>query len=329
MTAINDLDQRFLLLADAMPQMVWSSLSSGYSDYFNSRWCTFVGASAESCHGEAWMRFLHPDDVERTAEIWRKSVDTGSTYDLEYRLLHVRYGYRWVLVRGLPMRDPDGKIVRWIGTCTDIHQQKEDAEQRELLMRELSHRIKNIFAVIGGLIALTIRRNPEIATAGKELQERVLALGRAHDFVRPHSEKSRAPEGQSSLFGMLDNLLAPYGNADGMRIRVNGYDVVIDDRSATPLALFFHELATNAAKYGALSSQDGTIEVVVMSEGEEIVLIWREHGGPHLPATGQRGFGSNLIDMSITRQLGGTLSYTWDPDGLVVTARVPASAMAR
>ncbi|HEY0957643.1 MAG TPA: PAS domain-containing protein [Novosphingobium sp.] len=327
-TAIHDLEQRFVALADAMPQMVWSSLPTGYSDYFNGRWCAFVGDTAASCHGDAWMRFLHPDDTERTARIWRHAVETGGIYEIEYRLRHVELGYRWVLVRGSPMRDEAGTIARWIGTCTDIHQQKEDAEHKELLTRELSHRIKNIFAVIGGLISLSIRRNPELSPLGRELQQRVLALGRAHDFVRPHSEKSRAPQGQASLFGMLENLLAPYSHGDGERIRITGDDVSIDDRSATPLALFFHELATNAAKYGGLSTETGHVDVVVTA-GNEISLLWRERGGPPASPPAECGFGANLIEMSIIRQLGGRLDHQWSTEGLSVTAIIPAATMAR
>lgn len=327
-TTIHDLEQRFVALADAMPQMVWSSLPTGHSDYFNGRWCAFVGDTAESCHGDAWMRFLHPDDADRTARIWRHAVETGGIYEIEYRLRHVQLGYRWVLVRGSPMRDESGAIARWIGTCTDIHQQKEDAEHKELLTRELSHRIKNIFAVIGGLISLSIRRNPELSSLGRELQQRVLALGRAHDFVRPHSEKSRAPQGQASLFGMLENLLAPYSHGDGERIRITGDDVSIDDRSATPLALFFHELATNAAKYGGLSTETGHVHVVVTA-GDEISLLWRERGGPPVSPPAECGFGANLIEMSIVRQLGGRLDHQWSAEGLSVTAIIPAATMAR
>lgn len=327
-SAIHDLEERFRVLADAMPQLVWSSLPTGASDYFNSGWCDFTGQPAEASFGDGWMRFLHPDDVRPVAECWARAVSSGTPYEIEYRLQNHGGEYRWLLARGLPMRDETGAIVRWLGTCTDIHEQKEAAERNELLTRELSHRIKNIFAVVSGLTTLSMRRHPEIEGLGRELQERILALGRAHDFVRPHSERSRSHHSHTSLKGMLGSLLAAYQTPGGHRIFLFGNDVAIDDRSATPLALFFHELATNSAKYGALAAGDGHVEIRIVT-GDEIELGWSEHGGPPVVPAVEAGFGASLIDMSVTRQLGGTLAYDWRREGLRVIARIPAAAMSR
>jgi two-component sensor histidine kinase len=228
------------------------------------------------------------------------------------------------------MRDEAGAVSRWIGTCTDIQEQKAAAEQQELLTRELSHRIKNIFAVISGLITLSLRKRPELRELGTDLQQRVLALGRAHDFVRPHSELSRAYIAHSSLTGMLLSLLGPYQAHEGERITIRGEDVRIDDRSATPLALLFHELATNAAKYGALSASEGHVEIELDASGKEFVsLTWTERGGPPVRPATEQGFGATLIDMSVTRQLGGTLEYDWREEGLCVRAQIPVEMMAR
>jgi PAS domain S-box-containing protein len=327
-TAIHDLEQRFQTLADAMPQLVWSSLPDGHSDYFNRFWCEYTGAPASASHGDAWMDFLHPDDKETAQRVWREALELEGAYDLEYRLRRADGVYRWMLVRGLPMRDESGAVSRWLGTCTDIHERKAAADQHELLTRELSHRIKNIFAVISGLITLSLRRRPAIAEIGRELQQRVLALGRAHDFVRPHGAPARPYLSHGGLRGMLEILFAPYQDPHGTRLRLTGGDVRIDDRSATPLALFFHELATNSAKYGALSVDDGYVEIAI-DEGDTTRLAWTEHGGPPPPAAHEPGFGASLIDMSVTRQLGGTLDYEWRPDGLRVAAAIPAAALAR
>ena len=331
-TTLHDLTQRFEVLADAMPQMVWASLPSGETDYFNRQWCDFTGAPSQTSFGDSWMRFLHRDDKDEVARVWREAVSAGGGYDIEYRLRRADGEYRWMLVRGLPMRDETGAIYRWIGTCTDIHEQKARAQEHEMLTRELSHRIKNIFAVINGLIALSLRRNPALDQLGRELQQRVLALGRAHDFVRPHGEFARALHSHSSLHGMLESLLSAYQSAPGERVRVSGEDLRIDDRSATPLALFFHELATNSAKYGALSADHGHVEIAIDSgkpDEATIMLTWSEHGGPPVQAPSELGFGSRLIEMSVTRQLSGTLDYDWRADGLRVSATIPSQTMAR
>src|SRR5690606_33089016 len=122
-----------------------------------------------------------------------------------------------------------GNVRRWIGTCTEIQEQKASAERLELLSRELNHRIKNIFAVIGGLIALTIRKTPQFTAIASELQNRVLALGRAHDFVRTHGGDELRLHPRSSLKAMLQALIVPYQDVEAQRIVVTGDDIAIDD----------------------------------------------------------------------------------------------------
>jgi len=328
--ALSDSENRFRTLADAMPQMVWSTLPDGYHDYYNARWYEFTGVPPGSTDGEGWNGMFHPDDREHAWTVWRHSLTTGDPYEIEYRLRHVDGTWRWVLGRALPLRDGDGAITRWFGTCTDIHEQKLALEEREVISQELSHRIKNIFAVIAGLVTFSARGRPEFAGIAADLRDRITALGRAHDFVRPHSAGSQPVQRQDSLKGLLGELFAPYQERDTARVEIEGDDVTIDDRSATPLALLFHELATNASKYGALSVPDGTVRVSSMQDGDATVLRWIERGGPPLVAPARSaGFGTQLIELSAVRQLGGSVERDWRPDGLRVTIRVPRAALAR
>ena len=326
---LDDSESRFRTLADTMPQMVWSTLPDGYHDYYNARWYEFTGVPPGSTDGEAWNGMFHSEDQERAWATWRHSLTTGEPYQIEYRLRHFDGTYRWVLGRALPIRDDDQKITRWFGTCTDIHQQKMAADEREIVAQELSHRIKNIFSVISGLIGFAARARPELRPAADDLRARITALGRAHDFVRPHSRES-APEGdQTSLHGLLGELFAPYARDDGTGVTVTGEDVPVDDRSATPLALLFHELATNAAKYGALSRDGGRVTLDIAADDATITLRWTEAGGPPVVAPTGGGFGSQLLELSAVRQLGGTVARDWRPEGLVLTVAVPRSAFSR
>jgi len=328
--ALSDSDSRFRTLADTMPQMVWSTLPDGYHDYYNARWYEFTGVPEGSTDGEAWNGMFHPDDRERAWARWRQSLTSGAPYEIEYRLRHRDGTYRWVLGRALPIRDEAGTITRWFGTCTDIHEQKNALEEREVISQELSHRIKNIFAVISGLIAFAARARPEFAGVASDLRERITALGRAHDFVRPHSPASRTAVQSDSLKGLLSQLFAPYQGGDRERIGVVGEDIAIDDRSATPLALLFHELATNATKYGALSNDSGHVSVGIAIAGNDAVLAWHEQGGPPVTTPqSEGGFGSQLIELSAVRQLGGSVERLWHPDGLEVVTRVPLAALSR
>ncbi len=327
---LRDSEDRFRALADTMPQMVWSTLPDGYHDYYNARWYEFTGVPAGSTDGAGWNDIFHADDRERAWAIWRHSLDTGEPYQIEYRLRHVDGTYRWVLGRALAIRDDRGAIVRWFGTCTDIHEQKLALEQREVISQELSHRIKNIFAVISGLIGFAARSRPDFAPLASDLRDRITALGRAHDFVRPHSPNSLPAARQDSLDGLLGELFAPYQRNNGERLVVSGDDIEIDDRSATPLALLFHELATNATKYGALSNEAGRIEIRVGRTDDRVTIVWQERGGPPVAEpSGAVGFGSQLIEMSAVRQLGGRITRDWQPAGLTMTIDMPGGALSR
>jgi PAS domain S-box-containing protein len=328
--ALSESHNSFRVLADAMPQMVWSTLPDGYHDYYNARWYEFTGMPDGSTDGEEWNGMFHPEDQERAWTTWRHSLETGDPYQIEYRLRRADGTYRWTLGRALPLRDDAGTIVRWFGTCTDIHEQKQASEEREVIAQELSHRIKNIFAVISGLIGFAARSKPELKSLAEDLRDRIAALGRAHDFVRPHSAQSRPQVAQDSLRGLLEELFRPYQSADDKRIMIGGGDIDIDDRSATPLALLFHELATNATKYGALVNHDGRITIEILSGETAVSMRWAENGGPTVSAPAQvAGFGSQLMEMSAVRQLGGTVDRDWRPEGLVVTITIPKSAFSR
>lgn len=328
--ALNQSDLRFRTLADAFPHMVWSTLPDGFHDYYNARWYEFTGAPEGSTDGEGWNNMFHPDDQDRAWTRWRHSLATGEPYEIEYRLRHHSGDYRWVLGKARPIRDEGGQIIRWIGTCTDIHEQKEHAQQNEILGRELSHRIKNIFAVVSGLIGMSARRQKEHRAFASELQARVAALGRAHELVRPHSEHSRPKVETESLHALFAEILSPYpAMADG-RIAITGEDLRVDDRGATPIALLVHELATNSLKYGALSAEAGTVTVDTARAEGWATITWTERGGPAITGTPSHvGFGTALADLSVKSQLGGMLERTWAREGLQASVRVALKALAR
>ncbi|MFL6634620.1 MAG: PAS domain-containing protein [Massilia sp.] len=126
--ALRPIDAEFRAIADAMPHMVWSTLPDGYHDFYNHRWYEFTGMREGETDGERWNAMFHEADRERAWDAWRNSLATGTPYEIEYRLRHHSGEYRWVLGRAQPVRDAQGRIVRWMGTCTDIHQQKRNEE---------------------------------------------------------------------------------------------------------------------------------------------------------------------------------------------------------
>lgn len=324
---VAELEQRFAVLADSLPQLVWSTLPDGRSDYFNGPWCEFTGLPAEASYGTGWLSLLHPEDAPGAAHTWNRSVRSNEPYEIRYRLRRHDGVYRWVIARGHPLHDGEGNVIRWIGTCTDIHDEMAAADSLELLSQELTHRIKNIFAVIGGLVSLSSRNHPEAADFARELYDRILALGRAHAFIgSPGGRDASSLHG--GFKGMLTELLAPYIDKAGGRIVVKGDDLIIDDRSATPLALVFHELATNSAKYGGIASETGTVEIT-LSAGDPLRLTWTETGVAVSGENKAPGFGSRLIDMSVQRQLGGSYTTRWIDGDLNIEIAIPLQNLSR
>ena len=324
-------EARFRAIADSMPQMVWSALPDGFHDYYNARWYEFTGVTPGSTDGAGWNDMFHPEDQERAMARWRHSLETGEPYEVEYRLRRADGVYRWTLGRATAIRNEAGEITRWFGTCTDIEDLKRVVDSKDLLSQELSHRIKNIFAVVSALIGLSARQFPEAKEFASAVRTRINALARAHEFVRPHTDVSRPTVGSMTLPAFLNDLFKPYATTEGEpRVRVSGDDAAFDDQAATSVALLFHELATNAAKYGALFSDDGDITLKTRKDADRFVLVWEERGGPPVTGAPERvGFGSSLATVSVEGQLGGRLERLWAPEGLRVVVDLPATALSR
>lgn len=318
--ALADSERRFHTLVETIPQIVWSTDPQGRHDYFNSRWSEFTGIDAGRVDGATWESLVHPEDWSRVSEEWGESVATGKLYDIEYRFLHHSGRFRWLRVMALPVRGADSEITRWYGTSTDIEESKLVEMERELVANELEHRIRNLFALVNGLVALSLREDAGSAPFATRLRQRLSSLHRAHEFIR-----GEAPihDGARSIQALARAILAPYD--DGGRIVVEGDDARLKDQLVTPLALIFHELATNSAKYGALACENGSLAVRFQHGGGRIRLEWVERGGAPPPAgTADGGFGSKLLALTIERQLRGSFCRTYTSAGLLFEMIIPA-----
>lgn len=317
--------ERVQQVMDSFPGIAWSADDNLHFDYFNARWSELTGADAPKSV-EEWAAFIHPEDFERSRPVFVETLGRGEQFEDEFRLKLASGEWRWALSRVVPIMTPDGQR-RWVGTLIDIDREHRQREANDLLANELSHRIKNIFAVISGLIAIRSRGRDEVAEFAGELGAAIRALGTAHDYVRPL-------EGRSSdcLQGLLRDLLAPYHDGEAGRVTIEGDDIAIGARAATPLALIFHELATNSAKYGALSDAQGIVSVAIRAScGEEdrICVDWNEHGTPSPPQdrTEHEGFGSRLLRMAIESQLQGEFTRRFTDDGILVEIAFPAASI--
>lgn len=317
-----------LMVTDALPQMVWSTLPDGYHDYYNAQWYEYTGVEAGSTDGDGWNGIFHADDRERCWARWQHCLATGEPYEVEYRLRRHDGGHRWMLGRALPMKDSDGAITRWVGTCTDIHEARLAIDRNELLAKEMDHRIANLFAIVGSLMALEARHAPSAEALAVSMQARLASLNAAHRLVRnpvPSSDEVGA-----SVHSVIRAIVKPYQDDRGTRFDVSGVDRTVDDGALTAIALLTHELCTNAIKYGALTRDSGTVSITTDIVGPLFKLNWVERGGPTLaeePISG--GFGTVLIRATVEQQLGGTIQRLWTPEGLIVEMTLPLTRLHR
>ena len=224
-----------------------------------------------------------------------------------------------------PVRSLDGRIIGASKIARDISEHKRMLGQRELLMREMNHRVKNLFALAGGVVSLSARS----ATTPKELArtvgERLSALARAHDLTMAAPSQNSVSQ-SAMLHALISTIVSPYdGKTDdgGPRIAIAGADIPILGEPITSFALLLHEFTTNAAKYGALSVPTGRIKISIAESDDKILLTWKEFGGPRIDhKVDTEGFGSVLARMTVTGQLGGEISRDWQSDGLCIRLSV-------
>lgn len=303
------LKRLFGKFADDVPQIVWSVDANGRHDYVNRRLKEFVGDRINTINADNWTSLIHPEDRERVAAVSQKVFSSTEPYEIEYRLLHHSGEYRWLHLKAAPKLDENGHVVRWYGTSTDIHLEKLIGMERELVARELDHRIKNLFALVNGLVSLSVREAPELAPVAGKLRRRLEALHNAHHYVRiSGTDANSATVG--GLKGLIEAILRPYaGPGDTPAAKIDGDNAPIDTGETTSFALLIHELATNSVKYGALSAQDGALSIRISNNGPTLRMTWIEFAASIRPDfTSSNGFGATLLKLTAERQLSGRIA---------------------
>ncbi len=313
-------ERRLRTLIDSLPDIAYSMHSDGSFEYINAQFDRVVGGKAPVT-AEDWRPLIHPDDREKAFADWDTAFANKEPYEGQFRLKQKNGSWRWNLGRVMPV-EAKGNEARWFGTMTDVEDRQQQAEANEILTRELSHRIKNIFAVIGGLVRLKSREFENVSSFAKEIGGTLDTLNRAHSYATQEQ-----PNAADTLHGLLEKLLAPYGDVTGTRISLTGEDTQVHSKSATPLALVFHELATNCAKYGSFSVPHGQVAITTKLEGDNIVIHWAELGGPPPVETKGTGFGSRLVEATVNGQLAGKLTREFGTQGMTAILDVPIASL--
>jgi PAS domain S-box-containing protein len=277
----------------------------------------------------------HPDGSNYPAEqcpIYRVAKDGGFAH-VDDELFFRRDGTSFPVEYWVSAIMRQGELQGAVCTFIDITERRRSQEQQKLLLGEMNHRVKNLFAVTDGVISLSARSAQTPQELTKKIKGRLNALALAHELILPDlSGPADANVRPTSLNDLLQKILSPYTDANEAveqhRLVLSGPTVAIGARAVTNLALILHEFATNAAKYGALSVPQGGVDITWSERDGMLVLKWHERGGPTLAASPTTdGFGTMLSSHIVRGQFGGNLSYNWNPNGLVVDLSFPVERL--
>ena len=323
--ALRASEERFRNLANAVPDVVWTADPDGTITFANDRWFEYCGITPERNAREWPELVLHPEDRKRCIAEWTRALREGTQYEIEVRNRRHDGAYRWFLTRAAPVRDAEGRITAWYGSTTDIHDRKQADERQQILAAELSHRVKNLLTVIGVLAERTADKATSVAQFLEAFRGRIQALSSAQAALIASDWQA------ASLKVLVQGALEPY-LVDGGRIHLDVEDLPIRSDLALTLTLALHELATNAAKYGALSSATGQVRLTTRVEpgesGPEFSLVWDESGGPPVQSPEYIGFGTTLLGRAMEYQHQGRAELLWRKSGLLCRLGLPVSEIA-
>jgi PAS domain S-box-containing protein len=309
--AVAESEGRFRVIADSTPALIWVTDAVGNVTFANRHYETVFGRPAEDMLAAGWEQIVLPEDLDAYRRAFGRAMRDRTDFK-HFTRGRDRHGrVLWFRCEGTPRFGADGGFVGYTGCNVDVTEAMVAQEQQRLLINELNHRVKNTLATVQSIAAQTARRAESPEDFREKFETRLIALSQTHNAL------TRGGWESASLSELLGQELKPYASE---QLRLDGPDVDLPPRVAVTLGMVFHELATNAAKYGALSSPTGIVRVswqTVLGAHRPplLVLQWREENGPRVKVPKRRGFGSRLIEGSVKGDLGGSSRMVFDPGG--------------
>lgn len=269
---------------------------------------------------EDFVDYICEEDREATIAAFEEGVSNQASYAFQCRIVRTDNVTRWIEVRARPRFSTAGQFVGFAGTVADINERKVAERRQSLLLHELQHRVKNTLATVLAIIRFSSKRTNDVAELTKTLNDRLVAISKTHDLLTAHDW------GGANLNTLVEQEIQPYAENVSDRLSLEGDNPKLSAKEMLALTLAFHELVTNAAKYGALSNDDGriTLQSSIDDKGE-LELTWRESGGPKVtePDRQETGFGSFLLEQVIGPDLEGASEVRFKESGLTWTAKFP------
>jgi PAS domain S-box-containing protein len=316
--------ERLAAIVSSSDDAIISKTLDGRVTTWNAGATRIFGYEAEEMIGQPITRIIPQDRLEEEKDILAR-LSAGERIE-HYETRRVTKDGREIDISLTvsPLRDWTGKVVGASKVARDITERRRAEEVQELLVNELNHRIKNTLATVQALASQTFRRTNNPAEFVKSFNGRIDSLSRAHRLLTASSF-------QSADVAQLIRDQSMVGSGDESRISLSGPSVMLDAQAALHLALVLHELGTNARKYGSLSISTGKVSIAweMRTNGKrELIVTWRETGGPAVKAPSAQGFGTTLIHQSL-RAHGGEATIRYAEDGVTCTLRFPLSEMAQ
>jgi len=312
----------FESLISATPDLVYAFDTQYRFTFANEALLEMWGRTLEDSVGkrllevgyEPWHAAMHEREIDQV-------IATKAGIRGEVGFPHSTLGWRVYDYIFMPVFDVAGEVVAIAGSTRDISDIKRSEEHLRLLVNELNHRVKNTLATIQSLARQTFRGDQADPAARAAFDERLIALSNAHTVL---TRKNWESVGLREIAGQA---LAPFGSgyAEAERFCLEGDDLPLAPRVALALAMALHELASNAVKYGALSTEHGRVRLHCARDGDTVRCVWREEGGPPVRPPRARGFGSRLLEVGLARELGGAVRLEFPADGVVCTIEFPAA----
>jgi len=312
-------EEHFRLLADSLPQLVWTAGPDGRIEYTNARREGYAAIGQTD-----WEGIIHPDDRRATAEAWLRAKEAAVPYEMEHRLFAIGKGYAWHLSRASPLLDARGAVVRWYGTTTNIDDQKHREANIRDLMTEVNHRSRNLLAVAQAIARCGVANAKTVQEFQERYSERLLGLAASQDLLTDRNWRG-VP---------LESLVkAQTSRCREKRFVIEGPQVLLNPNATQTLGLALRELCDNALKHGAFSKAGGEVSVSWRIEdseaGPQLEMIWRERGGPPVGPAATSGFGRVVIERLTAAGLNATSRLSFEAEGVTWRLAAPLRDMVK
>jgi PAS domain S-box-containing protein len=318
---LRESEARFRNMADSAPALIWMTDVAGRLTFANMHFDYVFGRPAREMLGDGWSRRVHPDDLEAFRSAFQAAFAARRPFRTAVRAFDKDGEIRWFRCDGVARLSDAGAFLGYTGCAVDVTDAKRAEDHLRLLVNELNHRVKNTLTTVQALAWQTLRPTETPERNYESFQARLLALSRAHDVLTRENWEG------AGIDEVVARAIEVHATPDRARFRIEGPPVWLSPRIALALAMALHELATNAVKYGALSTESGHVEIAwglsSAPDRTTLRLRWAERGGPAVAFPKREGFGRRLIERGLANDLGGSVELRFEPPGLTCEIEAP------